>query len=79
MALRFFLAAFARDATSTELAPVLQCSELDALARLLAELGDEGAAVMWFTDHARGCKGPDTWHGADDTDHYVARLAGDAR
>lgn len=76
MALRWFAAAFGRDDTAAELAPALGCAEVDALARLLAELGEDEAAVRWLAEHGP-VDAPDASHHAmADPDDYLAALTG---
>lgn len=75
LALRFFAAAFSHEDTAAELATALDCAEVDALARLLAELGETEAAVRWLTDHAAH-DDPAAPHHATDPARYLARLLG---
>jgi hypothetical protein len=73
LTVRYFAAAFSHPNTAKELATALECPEVDALARLLAELGETEAALIWLTDHAAG-DDPDDTHHATDPAHYLARL-----
>jgi hypothetical protein len=78
MALRYFASAFSHEGTAKELATALQCAEVDALVRVLAELGEEAAALTWLTDHAAADDTDDPHH-ATDLKHYLACLLGDDR
>jgi hypothetical protein len=79
MALRWFTAAFARDDAAAELAPALACAEVDALARLLAELGEGEAAVRWLDEHAAKDAPGAAHHAMADPDRYLTGLLGDDR
>lgn len=61
-ALATFRDKFADGMLAQHIGPTLACSETDALADLLAALGEHNAAAYWVTEHARSDDDPDDTH-----------------
>lgn len=68
-------ARFAEDIYLAEEGVHFSCSELNALATMLAVLGHEDAAVYWLLGHARGDEGEVGHDDGDDEDHLRLRDA----
>ncbi|WP_228450313.1 hypothetical protein, partial [Streptomyces alkaliterrae] len=76
-AMRLFAEAFSRPWAARELATAMECAEVDAFVRLLAELGERRAALEWLVDHARGDDFDDAhWSVPVDAEQYLERLMG---